>query len=479
MRATYLSLILLTAPLLAGCLGALDDGEDLDPTNTTEPTTFVPPAAEVDLTDAIDPNHADHHLPQLHENSHRLEQVGYTNFAGFYPPDYHGGWGEVDVHDERGLAAVASLQGKLGVTLVDVSEPTDPTPVSYISATGAVFDARFSQDGQYLFFGCQVAPPTLGAEPTVLGDCQGDTDPHAPDTEVGHQVVAYDVSDPEAPELVGVVDTNAAHNVYTTTIDGTLYVFTNAVEIITFDPSQPVEGSLEIVANVQGTHDASVAQHPITGDWLLYTGATTDSSLAIYEINDPTNPQVVVDGGIEGAVAWHEQTVSPTVIDGRVLVIGAGETFRSTGDVGGAERQYASVIDVTDPADPKLLGTWELPISTQLPYANYRYSAHNIDITPYGQVAMAWYHAGIWVFDVSTQERQEDPATLGFFQPHEMWSPMLPASFVQLDHMMVPMVWGGMWTEDGHLVLGDMYTGVYVLEPEWGLLPGAGAATGS
>lgn len=473
MRSIILAFILLAASALTGCIGALDDAEDLDPTNTDDQPTFVPPAADTDLTDAIDPNHADHHLPQLHENSHRLEQVGYTNFAGFYPPDYNGGWGEVDVHDGRDLAAVASVNGKLGVTLVDISDPTSPTPLSYISSTGAEFDARFTDDGDYLVFGCQVSPPTLGGEPMVLGDCAGDTQPHAPNQEASHKTVFYDVSDPENPELAGIVDTNAAHNVFSTTINGTIYAFTNAVEIIEFDPTKPVEEAAEVVANVQGTHDASVHKHPITGDWLLYTGATEDSSLAIYEVNDPTNPQVVVNGGVEGAVAWHEQTVSPTVIDGRVLAIGAGETFSSTGDVGGDERQYASVIDVTDPTSPELLGTWQLPVDMQLPYANYRYSAHNIDITPHGQVAMAWYHGGIWVFDVSTQERQEDPATLGFYQPHELWSPVLPASFFQLDHAMVPVVWGGMWTEEGRLVLGDLYTGLYVLEPEWGLLPGA------
>jgi hypothetical protein len=33
------------------------------------------------------------------------------------------------------------------------------------------------------------------------------------------------------------------------------------------------------------------------------------------------------------------------------------------------------------------------------------------------------------------------------------------------------MVWGAGWTADGHLVVPDMHTGVYVLEPEWGLHP--------
>ncbi len=481
MRAAWLAL-LLVAPALVGCIGGT--GEDFDETRGEDPTnasaTLVPPAPDRSFVDAIDPNHADHHLPQLHENTFGLEQVGHQDFAGFYPPNYQGGWGEVDVHGD--LAAVASVDGPLGITLVDISDPASPEPVSYISSWGGDFDGRFTGDGNYLVFGCQVGT-LLGQGAYTTGDCKGNTEPHAPTDSVSpggvdskNAIVVYDVSDPEEPELVAYNRTQAAHNVYTRTIDDQIYVFTNAVEILAFHPDAPEGERLEHIANVQGTHDVMADTHPITGDWLLYTGSPEDSSMAIYEINDPARPSPVVQS-VEGVVGWHEQTVTPTVIDGRVLLFGGGETFASTGDLGGDPRQKISIVDVTDPANATKLSEWMLPISTQLPYANYRYSAHNIDVTPYGQVATSWYHGGIWVFDVSTQERQEEPVTLGFYQPHEMHSPVVPASFVQLDHGMVPLVWGGQFTDEGRLVVGDLYTGVYTLEPEWGLYPTAGSAS--
>lgn len=481
MREVLIALLLVGSGM-AGCLGQLDDDPletESDDGATDESSSFVPEAPDHDFTDAMDPNHPDHHLPQLHENSYGLEQVGHQDFMGFYPPHYQGGWGEVDVHGD--LAAVASVDGPLGLTLVDISDPSSPEPLSYITSWGGEFDGRFTDDGNYLVFGCQVGS-ILGQGAYAAGDCKGNTGPGDPaertepigadGVDSKNSVVAYDVSDPENPEQVAYTPTQGAHNVFTATINGTIYVFTDAVEILRFTPEAPEGERLTEVATVQGTHDVAVQKHPVTDNWVLYTGSPEDDSLAIYDLEDPAAPHPLTKT-VPGAVAWHEQTPVPTTVDGRALVIGGGETFSSTGDAGDASRQRLSIVDVTDPADPKTLANWTLPISEQLPYANYRYSAHNVDVTPTGQVAASWYHAGIWVFDISTQERQENPVTLGFYQPHETHSPVAPATFAQLDHAMVPLVWGGQWTDEGRLVVGDLYTGVYTLEPEWGLLPGS------
>jgi hypothetical protein len=468
MRAPLIAILLVTAGFV-GCIGALEgDGnleEQSEDVGNETSESFVPPAPDRDFVGAIETDHA-HRVPELHQDTHGLEQVAHENFQGFYPPNFQGGWGEVDVTGD--LAVVGSVEGPLGATLLNVSDAESPEPVSYIEATGAVFDARITDGQNYVALGCQVGS-IIGQHRYVIGDCGGDTTPHAPEPGASNAVSIFDISDRENPEHVTTMDTQGAHNVWTATIDGEIYVFTEAVEILHFDPD---EGTLEEVANVQGTHDVTVKKHPITGDWLLYTGSPEDNSMAIYDINDPSTPSPIVKS-MEDVVGWHEQTVSDTVIDGRVLLIGGGETFSSTGDVGGAERQTLHIVDVTDPANPEKLSEWRLPIEQMPPYTQYRFSAHNIDITPTGQVVTAWYHGGTWVFDLSTQDRQEDPVTLGFHQPHEAYAPMVPPTFPQLDHAAVPLVWGPQWTDEGHIVAGDLYTGVYTLEPEWGLLPGA------
>jgi hypothetical protein len=469
MRAPLIALLLVTAAF-TGCIGALDAGDIEEQSEDIENETsesFVPPAPDRDFVGAIDTDHA-HQAPELHSNTHGFELAGHENFQGFYPTTYQGGWGEVDVQGD--LAAISSADGPLGATLVDISDPSDPEPLSYTTSTGADFDTRITEDGNYLAVGCQ-ASAVFSPTHTVMGDCQEDAvTPHMPGS-TENVVSVYNISDPENPEPVAQLATQATHNLWTKTIDGTIYIFTNEVEILEFQPDAPEGERLTKVATVKGTHDVYVHKHPVTEDWLLYTGSPEDgTSMAIYDINDPSTPSPIVQS-MDDVVGWHEQTVANSVIDGRVIAIGGGERLSSTGDVGGAERQKLYVIDVTDPANPEKLATWQLPIETQSPYTSYRYSAHNVDITPTGQVISAWYHGGMWAFDVSTEERQENPETLGFYQPHEPYAPSVPPGVAVLDHGAVPLVWGPQWTDEGRVVLGDMYTGVYTLEPEWGLYP--------
>ena len=129
-----------------------------------------------------------------------------------------------------------------------------------------------------------------------------------------------------------------------------------------------------------------------------------------------------------------------------------------------------SVVDLTDPVKPTLVGKWQPPFRPIAPWAEYAFSAHEMAATPTGQIASAWYHGGIWVFDVSTQERQGGPPTLAAYQPHGDIN-VVPSTFAQTPLPYVPFVWAAGWTADGYLVVPDMHTGVYVLKPEWGLHP--------
>ena len=106
-----------------------------------------------------------------------------------------------------------------------------------------------------------------------------------------------------------------------------------------------------------------------------------------------------------------------------------------------------------------------------MPWASYLYSVHEMAATPTGQISIAWYHAGAWVIDVSTQTRQGGPVTLAAFPPHEELAAFPPAMFVQVPLPYVPFVWSAGWDSRGYLVVPDMHTGLYVLEPSWGLHP--------
>lgn len=469
-KTTILIALMTLTVGLAGCIGDEADGGDTGQAGPADPSerTFVPEPPSQEIMDQLPVMHADHQNPESHTQAVGLEVEGHTDMTSVHPTTVQGGWTEVDLHGD--LAAVASYYGDAGVTLVDVSDPSGPEPVSLIPSAGRDYDARFSQDGRYLFFGCQASEQTQAPQ-AALGDCTTTTGPDGAQGSQGFTsgVMAYNVSDPEAPTFVGGLEGVATHNLWTETIDGTIHIFTNAVEILAFDPA--ADQPMEQVAQVPGGHDAFVHEHPVTGDILLYTTGGDGSSFAVYNVTDPTDPQVLVETGPD-VVGWHKQVASDTLVDGRALLVVGGEVFADqAGTLDGTQPPMISVLDVTDPAQPETLSQWTLPVSDLPPWTHYRFSPHNIDISPYGQVYVAWNHGGAWVFDVSTQQRQAEPVTLGFYQPHESPPPLVPTLNPTGDPS-IPRVWGGMFDHRGYLVVPDMYTGVYVLEPAWGLFPG-------
>jgi hypothetical protein len=448
--------------LLAGCLsgnGGSDDGEDephMDP-----PFPFVPPEPDFDFTTIVDPDHGAHEVPQLHAASHGLTLVGHVGMQELVGPTVRGSITQVDVWGD--WAVVSGMEGGVAFILVDISDRTDPQAVSWYPSTADGWTARFSDDGNYVFYGCQTLGP-LNPQSSVQGTCEDPEALHAPGEE-GNGVIVVNVTDREDPRFVDFLPLQGSHNIFVTSINGTDLVITEATEIVGFDRAA---GRLELLSEVQGVHDATVARHPVTGVPYLFVGA---GEMSIYDLSDPTLPQLVYEGtGEEGWTGWHEQTVVPGLVDGRWVVALAGESFVGTG--GETLPDAVDIVNITDPSQPELLGSWTPPFAPATPWVSYLFSIHEMAATPTGQVAVAWYHGGVWVLDVSTQARQEGPITLAGYQPNMLMN-VVPATFAQVPIPVVPFVWGAGWTSDGYLVVPDMHTGLYILEPDWGLIPGA------
>lgn len=511
MRAqTLLTVMVLVGITMAGCLSDTDDNMNDGPAATDDarfasgkvpvapdPTIFIgtivdsheAPAAEADAPDGAPANPpvneqgAGHQLSELHAHEHGLELLDHNDLSeGLMSPG--SGFGEVHVRGD--LAVVTSLLGPRAATLVDVSDPRDMKVLSHIYNLDDNWDGRISDDGRFLFVSCQSSQTfdCTGINPDHVGDVDP-ADPSAPDlTDGGYPcvinyavdapaqcrggVAAYNITDPTDPTWVRFMPIGWTHNIYTFQHDnGKHYVFNEGLNVAEFDPET---GSATIATTpVGGSHDVAVQKHPITGDWLLYTGS---QHMSVWNVNDPFHPELIgnVDPAeYESAVpaGWHEQTPMPCLIDGRHITIGGGENTW-----GGPEP--IGVFDTTDPTDPTFLGAWYLPDHEALGrQGTYRYSVHNIDGNCDGQVAVGHYHAGVWVFDISTQERQENPATLGYYLPHERapalsWTPITGAPIGAMVTADTPNVWTTQWSTDGKtLFVPDMTTGLYALQPTW------------
>ncbi len=471
--------LLLACALVAGCL-ASDEGADegngvSDGTGTNAPFGAVSPAVpDYDFGQVVDSMHAYHSVPSLHTEGHGLTLKGHAGLGEMLPPTTRGSITSVDVHGD--YAVVAGMEGGLAFAVIDISDRANPTAVGWAPTAADGWTARFSADGNTVFYGCQMLGATGSPTANVVGTC---TDPDAvhppavPGTPVTTAqssnpagVSAWDVTDKTNPTYLDFIAVGGSHNIYAQAINGTDYIFTATTAIIKFDNATK---KLEHVGDVPGRHDQTVVQHPVTGDWLLFVGT---AELTIWNVNDPADPQLVYEPE-EGAnvewTGWHDQMVVPGLVDGRAILLLAGETGVHAGG-GEVPPDVVSIVDITNPVQPVLLSKWSPPFAVTLPYASYLYSVHEMAATPTGQVSIAWYHAGVWVIDVSTRERQGGPVTLAAYQPHEEMD-VTPSTFAQTPAPFVPFVWSAAWSADGYLVVPDMHTGLYVLEPEWGLHP--------
>lgn len=462
MQRPLLPITIIAALVAAGCVAA-PAPEDAQTAGDADVAfaPLVPPIPDFDFSTVVDPDHANHQLPALHEGGPGLSLVGHTGLMDLVEPGVRPSITQVDVWEN--YAVVSGMDGGLAFAIIDISDPANPTPVSWYPSVASGWTARFSDDGQYVFYGCQIlnSAPYFSAS-AVKGTCEDANAVHTPGEEAAG-IVAVDVSDKANPTFAAFLPVGGSHNIFVTSIDGNDTIFTSAVAILQFDRETK---TLAQIAEVPGVHDSTVAKHPVTGDLLLFTGT---GELSIWNVNDPAMPEQVYDGAADENdtwVGWHEQTLIPGLVDGRAILALGGESFTSTGGIPDA----VAFVDVTDPAKPTLLSTWKPPFESAIPWASYLYSVHEMAATPTGQVAVSWYHAGVWVLDVSTQERQAEPAVLAAYLPNEVLN-VVPSAFAQTPLPYVPFVWGAGWDARGYLVVPDMHTGLYVLEPEWGLHP--------
>lgn len=260
MRIVVLVLILGLA--LAGCVSvpAAQQEPAADAPAAFEP--LVPEAPEFDWTTVVDPDHANHVLPALHTGGLGLSLVGHASIAEVLPATSRGSITQVDVWGD--YAVVSGMEGGLAFAIIDISDPAAPVAVSSWPSAADGWTARFSDDGNYVFYGCQMLGAPYPNTNLVVGTCEDPAAPHVPGTpESG--VIAVDVTDKASPVFVDFLPVGGSHNLFTAAIDGADYIFTASTAILKFD-REAME--LQVVAEVPGVHDATVAKHPVTGDWL-------------------------------------------------------------------------------------------------------------------------------------------------------------------------------------------------------------------
>lgn len=476
------AVLVAAATLLAGCLGAVDGPGDLQ---DAAPATTVRAG---DVADLLDIKH-EHGNASAHQVGEGVREVAYEPVVS---DDRLGDCGTLEVTVQGDHAFVVLTCGpRSGFAIVDIADPARPEVRStYFTPTPYVWDVKVSDDGDRAFIGIQGTPGLSYGVPVPPQDDQG-----VPFS----GVQAVDVSDKTDPTFLASYPVyRGGHNVEHHTVDGRDIVMVTVNHFVTSaagvadlpvvveDPVQTRVQLLEFVPDGPGgpgfqplssyryvpdqpvrstegawyqtahfPHDMTAKTHPVTGDELMYV-AYWDAGVRIVDISDPADPTEVgtwtgFDAGQAGNIHYTE--AFDATIDGRHYTVASPEFAPEDHD------GLVHILDTTDPADPKKVGSWTYPEDVVTGTSNPGYlifSAHNSDVHD-GRIYQGAYHAGVWVLDIKDEGTPEDPATVG------VYAPTPPADIADAFGGNQPNVWGTAYA-DGHVLVSDIATGLYVVE---------------
>jgi hypothetical protein len=392
------------------------------------------------------------------------------------------------------LAYIGTDGDHAGFLIVNVSDPAHPRLVAqYSTPGGASQEAVPTPEGDYVFMNLQRQP---GAMDVVGNPTAGDG--------LGIQIV--DVRDKAHPKLAAFVPVEVlgSHVMFYTEWQGNRYLIYNGQPdrqalptggVYTPPPGNNVKiaqlvetpagptlltvGTFALPASFTAVepdgcfpHDQWAQEHPLTHQLLLYV-AYWDCGAVIVDITNPANPTLLhVDDVMAPSTRndIHFFRPDPTSRSGKVIAWSGPEISLSPGEPG-----YLRAYDVTDPTAFKQIGNWRLPgfVENSEPFLM---SPHNFAFAG-DLMAVAHYHAGVWVLNVSDPAK---PYAVAFYEPHgnetspfqgQIWrkTPNFPEAYF-------PNVYDAKWftsPTDGqtYLLVSERGSGLYVLKLDDALTP--------
>lgn len=373
----------------------------------------------------------DHTDAALHTGKSGLRLVNWSPLI----PDELGREGFAGMRIVNDVAYIATDGEHAGFVMVDVRDPKAPVVLGqYVTAGGASQEAVPSWDGNWVFLNLQRTPAAaaLAADP-LRG------------TGTGIQIV--DVRDKANPrfEAFVPVELQGSHVMFYVELGGKPFLVYNGqptrqqlpADLGAYTPPPGNSVKLAEFVDVAGKktlktvgefrlpdsltarvsqgcfpHDQWVEQHPLTQRMVMYV-AFWDCGAVTVDVTDPAKPLLLdVDNVMEPSTRAriHFFRPDPTLRDGKVVAWSGPEIDLSPGEPG-----YLRSYDVTDPSDIKQVGWWRLPgeVENDKPFV---FSPHNFDYRG-GLMALAHYHAGVWVLNVSDPAA---PHAVAYYLPHGM-----------------------------------------------------------
>lgn len=409
-----------------------------------------------------------------------------------------GGGFNADVFAHRGHAYLGSWGAgaarcpSFGVRAFDLHDPTDPQHVSTFADGASEPDADGSWTEKVIVqsFAGRHFRGDLAA--VSFQRCRGD----------GHRGFGlYDVTDPANPERLSLVPTaaNGSHEIWLEHRGNRVYVYTAVInaELVTspdFDPSEFVNGAvpddwrpgtdadfqiwdvtdprnpqrvgqwgawdnlgirprLRDDNNVLRTSFVHSVIGAVVGDQHRAYLSYWDTGTVILDVSDPTNPTFL--GRTEFAAHEEGNAHSAWLARGGNLLIQADEDFNPVGTAVIEQAWgYPRFFDISDPANPVQLSTFELPTTRDPnPDRPGDFTVHDPKVR--GSTAyFSWYAEGVVVVDISDLS---NPAQIAQFLPPPAEDPFGLFVPAQVN------VWGVALHRD-HVLASDMSSGLWVFK---------------
>lgn len=462
-----LALLTALAALLAGCVNV---PSEVDPQAATG-AAFPDPIVD-------DHDHASFAEHNLSTDTMRL--VGWTPMSEDGKPYSY--IGEMDTYGNLTVVQVLGRGSMPGFVVLDTSDPANPTPIGRADMPFSyVVDVKWSPDGKSVFAASQA-----GTNRQRSGQSPADDPLFAALT--GNGFTQWDMSDPTNPVAVGggLSEPTGCHMLSVKEMGGELYVFCVAnvvkvyaytgegawTEVAAIGPGTSGEGLDRVVAETVGAgpnaasalllgaepHDLTIQEDPLEPGRFLASVSYWDFGLRFFDVTDPRSPVELGAWGGQGAEVY-EGNVHGAMLYGhhgkeRLAVVGP--------ELLGSTHPALWVLDVTDFANPEIVGEWVPPgahVSQGLLLTTHQFQVVN------ERIYLAYNHAGVWVLSLHAildGGYQDDPArpdVLGYYLPHqevELYDPEIAA---------VPNTWD-VNVKDGRIFASDRYTGFYVLQYE-------------
>lgn len=356
-----------------------------------------------------------------------------------------------------------------GWSIVDVTDPTTPQLVKFISGPENTFTLQMELSDNIMVTALEKIFPNFGSNP---------------DKPFDEGVLIWDISDPVNPRKLGQFRTGGTgthRNFYSggryvhlaagmPGYDGNIYVI-----IDISDPAQPVEAGRwwvpgQHMAGWENPSKPYVSLHGppyVVGNlaYLPYGSA----GMIILDINDVAKPREV--GQLSFSPPFHLpfgiHSVLPLPEKG-IAYVNSEDTSYGKGPL-----HHASVVDISDPSNPMLLSVFPEPVPpAEAQYHNFfekggwsgphniNLLQHNPDVEKQGELFyIAHFNAGLRVYNVADSRR---PVEVGYFMPPEparRYGPMPEGNLV-------------MQTEDvlvdrrGFIYITDKNQGLWILKYE-------------